>query len=181
MAAAELADGDGAMLDSIGAEAGAEELGAAVVDPPQAVRLSMAAAAIPATERVVRLMFCISVSPLLCRSLPRRTVAALALFRLVGTDPWLVSQWVFGGSGETDGCGMEILFIGSFYAGISGRLAAELGPLLGDVSPDWPGFAEVPAAVGTGAALQAARTGPVRRERAVKQKKSPGPKTGTLS
>jgi hypothetical protein len=116
--AAELADGDGAMLDSIGAEAGAEELGAAVVDPPQAVRLSMAAAAIPATERVVRLMVCISVSPLLCRSLPRRTVAALALFRLVGTDPWLVSQWVFAGWGETDGCGMEILFVGSLYAGL---------------------------------------------------------------
>src|SRR6187200_252299 len=70
MAAAELADGDGAMLDSIGLAAGAEEAGAVVAAPPQAVRLSMAAAAIPATERVVRLMVCISVSPLLCRSLP---------------------------------------------------------------------------------------------------------------
>jgi hypothetical protein len=63
MAADVLADGEGAMLDSIGVAAGAEEAGAVVVDPPQAVRLSMAAAAIPATERVERLMVCISVSP----------------------------------------------------------------------------------------------------------------------
>jgi hypothetical protein len=78
MAAAEaLMDGDGAMLDSDGAaEAGAEE--AVVLDPPQAVRLSMAAAAIPATANVVRLMFCISVSPLLCRWLPAANVAAAA-------------------------------------------------------------------------------------------------------
>jgi hypothetical protein len=95
MAAAELVDGDGAMLDSDGAEvAGADE--AAEVDPPQAVRLSMAAAAIPATANVVRLMVCISVSPLLCRWLPAAIVAAAALSRLLGTDPWLVSQWVFG-------------------------------------------------------------------------------------
>ena len=52
--AAELVDGDGAMLDAIGVAAGAEEAGAVEAAPPQAVRLSMAAAAIPATERVVR-------------------------------------------------------------------------------------------------------------------------------
>ena len=54
MVAAELVDGDGAMLDAIGVAAGAEEAGAVEAAPPQAVRLSMAAAAIPATERVVR-------------------------------------------------------------------------------------------------------------------------------
>jgi hypothetical protein len=52
-------DGDGAMADSDGAAAGAEEA-AGELDPPQAVRLSMAAAAIPATAKVVRLMVCIS-------------------------------------------------------------------------------------------------------------------------
>src|SRR6476661_3548333 len=76
-AAEELIDGDGAMLESDGAElAGADE--AVVLDPPQAVRLSMAAAAIPATANVVRLMFCISVSPLLCRWLPAANFAAAA-------------------------------------------------------------------------------------------------------
>jgi hypothetical protein len=61
--AAALADGDadGAMLDVIGAADGAEELGAVVVDPPQAVRLSRAAAATPATVKDVRLNDCISV------------------------------------------------------------------------------------------------------------------------
>jgi hypothetical protein len=79
MAAAEaLVEGE-AMLDSAGAEDGAEEAGAdEALDPPQAVRLSMAAAAIPATANVVRLMFCISVSPLLCRWLPAANVAAAA-------------------------------------------------------------------------------------------------------
>src|SRR6476661_9322710 len=86
MAAAELADGDGAMLDSDGAEvAGADE--AAVVDPPQAVRLSMAAAAIPATANVVRLMFCISVSPLLCRCLPAANFCRCGPFPTVGHRP----------------------------------------------------------------------------------------------
>ena len=81
-----------------------------MLDPPQAVRLSMAAAAIPATANVVRLMVCISVSPLLCRWLPAANIAAAALSRLLGTDPWLVSQWVFGCSEETDGWGIGILF-----------------------------------------------------------------------
>jgi hypothetical protein len=67
-AAEELMDGDGAMLEADGADAGAEEL-AVVLEPPQAVRLSMAAAAIPATAKVVRLMVCISFSPWLCRLL----------------------------------------------------------------------------------------------------------------
>ena len=35
---------------------------------------------------------------------------------LSGTDPWLVSQWVFAGSGETDGCRIEILFCGPIVA-----------------------------------------------------------------
>ena len=87
------------MLVSIGVEAGAEEAGAVVAAPPQAVRLSMAAAAIPATERVVRLMVCISVSPLLCRSLPAALLPLWPLSDLSGTDPWLVSQWVFAGFG----------------------------------------------------------------------------------
>jgi hypothetical protein len=61
MAAEELADGDGAMLEADGVEAGAEELFAVVAEPPQAVRLSSAAAATPATVKVVRLNDCISI------------------------------------------------------------------------------------------------------------------------
>src|SRR6476620_3294488 len=53
-------DGDGAMLEADGVEAGAEEALEPVLEPPQAVRLSMVAAAIPATAKVVRLMVCIS-------------------------------------------------------------------------------------------------------------------------
>ena len=72
-------DGDGAMLASDGAEDGAEEAGAEEAeDPPQAVRPSRAEAAIPATANVVRLMVCISVSPLLCRWLPAANFAAVA-------------------------------------------------------------------------------------------------------
>src|SRR5687767_9995949 len=67
-AAEELMDGDGAMLVADGVAAGAEVVEAVVPEPPQAVRLSMAAAAIPATAKVVRLMVCILVSPLLCRA-----------------------------------------------------------------------------------------------------------------
>jgi hypothetical protein len=71
MAAAELAEGDAAMLEADGVEAGAEELVAVVAAPPQAVRLSRAAAATPATVKVVRLIDCISillVSADLCRA-----------------------------------------------------------------------------------------------------------------
>jgi hypothetical protein len=87
MAAEEVMEGEGAMLDAEGVAAGAEEVAAVVLEPPQAVRLSMAAAAIPATVKVVRLMVCILVSPLLCRALPAADFAALALFRLVGHRP----------------------------------------------------------------------------------------------
>jgi hypothetical protein len=60
-----LADGDGAIVEAFaeaeddGAAAG-EELDVPAV-PPQAVRLSRAAAATPATLKVVRLMVCILV------------------------------------------------------------------------------------------------------------------------
>jgi hypothetical protein len=49
------------MLDADGAAAGAEELGVVDAAPPQAVRLSRAAAATPATVKDVRLNDCISV------------------------------------------------------------------------------------------------------------------------
>jgi hypothetical protein len=42
------------MLEAEGVDAGAEELFAVVAGPPQAVRLSRAAAATPATVKVVR-------------------------------------------------------------------------------------------------------------------------------
>jgi hypothetical protein len=61
MGAAELADGDGAMLEEEGVEAGADEGVAVVAGPPQAVRLSRAAAATPATVKVVRFIDCISI------------------------------------------------------------------------------------------------------------------------
>jgi hypothetical protein len=61
MGAAELADGAGAMLEAEGMEAGADEEVAVVAGPPQAVRLSSAAAATPATVKVVRFIDCISV------------------------------------------------------------------------------------------------------------------------
>jgi hypothetical protein len=103
MAAAEaLVEGD-AMLDSAGAEDGAEEAGAdEALDPPQAVRLSMAAAAIPATANVVRLMFCISVSPLLCRCLPAANFCRCGPFPTVGHRPLVgVSMGIrpLGGNG----------------------------------------------------------------------------------
>jgi hypothetical protein len=66
LAAEELADGEGAIVEAFaeaeadGAAAGAEELDVPAV-PPQAVRLSRAAAATPATLKVVRLMVCILV------------------------------------------------------------------------------------------------------------------------
>jgi hypothetical protein len=100
-AAEELIDGDGAMLESDGAElAGAEE--AVVLDPPQAVRLSMVAAAIPATANVVRLMVCISVSPLLCRWLPAANICRCGPFPTVGHRPLVgVSMGIrqLGGNG----------------------------------------------------------------------------------
>jgi hypothetical protein len=49
------------MLEVEGVEAGADELVAVVAEPPQAVRLSRAAAATPATVKVVRLNDCISI------------------------------------------------------------------------------------------------------------------------
>jgi hypothetical protein len=99
-AAEELMDGDGAMLEADGVAAGAEEVDAVVLEPPQAVRLSMAAAAIPATAKVVRLMVCILVSPLLCRALPAAEFSALALFRLVGHRPLVgVSMGIRGVGG----------------------------------------------------------------------------------
>jgi len=54
-----LMEGEAAMLEADGAAAGADELEEPVVDPPQAVRLSMATAAMPETASVVRLMVCI--------------------------------------------------------------------------------------------------------------------------
>jgi hypothetical protein len=60
MAAAEVSDGDGAMVEADGSAA-AEELVAVVAEPPHAVRLSSAAAATPATVKVVRLKDCISI------------------------------------------------------------------------------------------------------------------------
>jgi hypothetical protein len=59
MAADEAADGEGAMLEADGSAAAGEELGAVVAEPPHAVRLSRAAAATPATVKVVRLNDCI--------------------------------------------------------------------------------------------------------------------------
>jgi hypothetical protein len=58
--AEELADGEGAMLEAEGSAAGADEA-VVLAEPPQAVRLSRAAAATPATVKVVRLIVCISV------------------------------------------------------------------------------------------------------------------------
>jgi hypothetical protein len=56
-AAEEVADGEGAMLEAAGDSAGAAELDVPAV-PPHAVRLSRAAAATPATVKVVRLIVC---------------------------------------------------------------------------------------------------------------------------
>jgi hypothetical protein len=63
MAPAEaLADGDGAMLEADGAADGAVEDPDVLPEPPHAVRLSSAAAATPATVKVVRLIVCIAFS-----------------------------------------------------------------------------------------------------------------------
>jgi hypothetical protein len=94
------------MLEADGEEAGAEELVVDVVEPPHAVRLSRAAAATPATVKVVRLNDCISILLVSADHCLRRTtsaITALADFRLWGTYPWLVSHWVFGSSAATDG------------------------------------------------------------------------------
>jgi hypothetical protein len=65
MAAVEVSDGDGAMLEAEGAmldgSAAADELLDVPAEPPQAVRLSRAAAAMPATVKVERLKDCISI------------------------------------------------------------------------------------------------------------------------
>jgi len=58
MAAAEdEADGEGAMLDADGDDAEADDPDV-LPDPPHAVRLNRAAAATPATVKVVRLVAC---------------------------------------------------------------------------------------------------------------------------
>jgi len=108
----EPADGE-AMLELDGdamLELGADDIGAEDADdpevlpePPQAVRLSRAAAATPATVKVVRLKVCIGVllGSLACR---HRTACPwpAACFG-VGTCPWLVSQWLFAGWAAADG------------------------------------------------------------------------------
>jgi hypothetical protein len=75
--AEELADGDAAMLEAAGVEAGAEELVAVVEEPPQAVRLSSAAAATPATVKVVRLIDCISILLVCADQCLRRTTFSI--------------------------------------------------------------------------------------------------------
>ncbi|MFP5367129.1 MAG: hypothetical protein ACLGIS_09795 [Actinomycetes bacterium] len=104
-AAEELAEGEGAMLDAIadGESAGAEELDVEA-EPPQAVRLNRAAAATPATVKVVRLVVCISVL-LGMMAFAATDVLSHGVVRtlLVGTCPWLVSHWVFGRVQVVDG------------------------------------------------------------------------------
>jgi len=60
--AVELADGDAAMLEADGSAEGADEDPEVLPEPPHAVRLSSAAAATPATVKVVRLIVCIAFS-----------------------------------------------------------------------------------------------------------------------
>lgn len=96
------------MLDADGVDAGADDELAVVELPPQAVRLSRAAAATPATVKVVRFIDCISVLLVSAdRFLQRASACCRWRFRLVGTCPWLVSQCVFGCCRGTDGwtCG----------------------------------------------------------------------------
>src|SRR4051812_30488495 len=99
-----LADGD-AMLelgaDDIGADDADEP--AVLPEPPHAVRLSRAAAATPATVKVVRLKVCISVLLGSFCLPPGDVVSAACSLPWVGTCPWLVSQWLFGRRAETDG------------------------------------------------------------------------------
>jgi hypothetical protein len=109
MPAEELADGDGAIVEAfaeavdVGAAAGAEELDVPA-EPPHAVRLSRAAAATPATLKVVRLMVCMMVLLGLNMSPGReRDVRGADCFWLVGTCPWLVSHGVFGCCRNMDG------------------------------------------------------------------------------
>jgi hypothetical protein len=90
--AAALADGEGAMLE--GASEGAEELGVVVAVPPQAVRLSRAAAATPATVKDVRLNDCISVLLDCADLLPAAGVAPAAWpFPTVGHLPLAGVSW----------------------------------------------------------------------------------------
>jgi hypothetical protein len=105
MGAAELADGDGAMLEAEGVDSGAEEEFAVVAEPPQAVRLSRAAAATPATVKVVRLIDCISILLVSADHCLLRAICLphVAFSDLVGTCPWLVSHCVFGRCREADG------------------------------------------------------------------------------
>jgi hypothetical protein len=57
----EVAEALGAALEVIGSAEGAED-SEVPAEPPQAVRLSRAAAATPATEKVVRLIVCMGIS-----------------------------------------------------------------------------------------------------------------------
>jgi hypothetical protein len=131
LAAEELADGDGAMLEAMaeaeGAAAGAEEL-VVPAEPPQAVRLSRAAAATPTTLKVVRLMVCIvvllglNVTP--CRE---RDVRGADCFWLVGTCPWLVSHWVFGCCRNMDGSTSRSFFSACCFRAVSGQRCGAQG------------------------------------------------------
>jgi hypothetical protein len=99
-----LADGD-AMLelgeDDIGADDADEP--EVLPEPPHAVRLSRAAAATPATVKVVRLKVCISVLLGSFCLPPRMGCPRPAVCLGVSTCPWLVSQWLFGRWAVVDG------------------------------------------------------------------------------
>lgn len=59
----------------------------------------------------------------------------IGLIPTVGTDPWLVSQWVFGCSAIKDGLSVRIFFRGPF--GAVGRRVSALGrAVLNDGIPD---------------------------------------------
>jgi hypothetical protein len=104
MAAGELAAAEGASLEAEGSAA-AEEAGAVVAEPPHAVRLSRAAAATPATLKVVRLNDCIVILLVCADCCPERNdpLPVSGPFATVGTDPWLVSHWSFARKAGTDG------------------------------------------------------------------------------
>jgi hypothetical protein len=87
------------MLDADGSAAAEEELGAVVAEPPQAVRLSRAAAATPATVKVVRLNDCISILLGCADHCPRGRgfTPHLALFRLwAPTLGWCLTGYSAG-------------------------------------------------------------------------------------
>jgi hypothetical protein len=108
MAAADVSDGDGAMLEADGSAA-ADELLDVPAEPPQAVRLSRAAAATPATVKVERLKDCISILLSCADERDRREYGVLRRsFPTVGHRPGCgtagaVSHWVFAWSAAADG------------------------------------------------------------------------------